>query len=74
MDLNNTQDYIVHLQPATISNHETSRYTNSNNNAAGFDFVKIGIIQPKLKISQPDDAYEQEADKVADQVMRMAGD
>ena len=30
-----------------------------------------GVIQPKLKIGQPGDVYEQEADRVADQVMRM---
>jgi hypothetical protein len=29
------------------------------------------LIQPKLTISQPNDKYEQEADRVADQVMRM---
>ena len=29
------------------------------------------IIQPKLIIGQPDDKYEQEADRVADEVMRM---
>src|SRR5215470_3784525 len=29
------------------------------------------MIQAKLQISQPDDAYEQEADRVAEQVMRM---
>ena len=28
-------------------------------------------VQPKLKIGQPNDKYEQEADRVADQVMRM---
>ncbi len=28
-------------------------------------------IQAKLKIGAPDDKYEQEADRVADQVMRM---
>jgi hypothetical protein len=32
------------------------------------DFPKI---QPKLKISAPNDKYEQEADRIADQVMRM---
>ena len=31
------------------------------------------FLQPKLAISQPSDPYEQEADRVADQVMRMAG-
>lgn len=29
-------------------------------------------IQAKLKIGQPDDRYEQEADRIADQVMRMS--
>ena len=32
-----------------------------------------GAIQPKLKIGAPDDAYEREADRVADRVMSMAG-
>ncbi|NJP09667.1 MAG: DUF4157 domain-containing protein [Leptolyngbyaceae cyanobacterium RU_5_1] len=31
----------------------------------------IPKIQPKLKIGQPNDKYEQEADRVADQIMRM---
>jgi hypothetical protein len=32
----------------------------------------IGLpVQAKLKIGQPNDKYEQEADRVADQVMRM---
>ena len=31
----------------------------------------LGVIQPKLTISQPNDKYEQEADRMADQVMRM---
>src|SRR5262245_50422552 len=29
-------------------------------------------VQPKLTVGQPDDEYEREADRVADQVMRMA--
>lgn len=33
--------------------------------------VNKNSIQPKLKIGQPNDSYEQEADRVADQVMRM---
>ncbi len=31
----------------------------------------VSLIQPKLEISQPNDKYEQEADRVADEVMRM---
>ena len=37
-------------------------------NAKEFDFARIGILQPKLKVSQPGDEYEQEADRVAEQV------
>ena len=37
----------------------------------GFDFAKIGI-QPKSRVSQPGDEFEQDADRVAEQVMRMS--
>ncbi len=30
-----------------------------------------GVIQAKIEIGQPNDIYEQEADRIADQVMRM---
>ena len=33
--------------------------------------IKSGALQAKLRIGQPDDIYEQEADRVADKVMRM---
>ncbi len=33
--------------------------------------MKSGAIQAKFKIGQPGDKYEQEADRVAEQVMRM---
>jgi hypothetical protein len=33
--------------------------------------LHLGMIRAKLKINPPDDKYEQEADRVADQVMRM---
>ena len=34
--------------------------------------LRSPAIQPKLTISEPGDEYEREADRVADQVMRMA--
>jgi len=44
----------------------------------GHDFSRVrvhstgpGMIQAKLKINEPGDIYEQEADRVADAVMRM---
>jgi hypothetical protein len=67
---NGSSDYFIHLQ-RTIGNQAVQRLVPSDDKTKGFDFAKIGILQPKLKISQPGDAYEQEADKVADQVMRM---
>ena len=33
--------------------------------------LQTRLIQARLTIGQPDDKYEQEADRVADQVMRM---
>ena len=35
------------------------------------DGAKPEMIQAKLKVSQPGDKYEQEADRIADQVMRI---
>src|SRR5438094_7721606 len=46
----------------------------------GWDFTRVPArvgplpgIHPKLRISAPGDAYEQEADRVSEQVMRMPG-
>jgi hypothetical protein len=58
-----------HLQK-TIDNQTVQNLMRSNN-ARGFNFAKIGI-QPKLEISQPGDAYEQEADRIAEEVMTMS--
>ena len=54
-----SQDFIIHLQ-RSIGNQGLQRLMLSN--------VKNDAI--KLKVSQPGDVYEQEADRVADQVMR----
>ena len=51
-------DRILFLQ-RTIGNHAVQR------------LIKSGTLQAKLKIGQPGDEYEQEADRVADAVMRM---
>lgn len=40
-------------------------------NSATSRLLKSGGLQPKLTISEPGDMYEREADRVADQVMRM---
>ena len=51
-------DRILHLQ-RTIGNQAVQR------------LFKSGLIQAKLRIGQPHDIYEQEADKMAEAVMRM---
>ena len=61
------QDSIIHLQQM-IGNQAVQRLMRSN---ARNDVKKTGI-QTKLKVSQPGDVYEQEADRVADEVMRMS--
>ena len=40
-------------------------------NQAVQSFIKSGALQAKLKVGQPNDIYEQEADRVVEQVMRM---
>ena len=72
-DINNLKakdspNTILYLQRA-IGNQAVQKLINSDK--VGFDFAKTGIIQPKLRVSQPKDVFEQEADKVAEQVMRM---
>ena len=47
------------------TNHKSSRSPKNS------FFSKVGLIQPKLTIGSPNDKYEQEADHVADQVMKM---
>ena len=49
---------VLHLQ-RTIGNQAVQR------------MVRSGALQAKLRIGQPGDVYEQEADRVADAVMRM---
>lgn len=51
----------------TTENKTTQTTSAVNKNAPG----KIPFFQPKLSINEPGDEYEQEADHMADQVMRM---
>jgi len=55
---NSPADRIMFLQ-RTIGNQAVER------------LIKSGALQAKLRIGQPGDVYEQEADRVADAVMRM---
>lgn len=50
-----------------IKPYRESNFTRKNSSP----FFSSGIIQPKLTINQPNDIYKQEADAVAEKVMRM---
>ena len=56
--INSPVDYILYLQ-RTIGNQAVQK------------LFKFGAIQSKPRINQPGDTYEQEADRKADEVMRM---
>jgi len=56
--VNSPIDYVLQFQK-TIGNQAVQR------------LFKSGFIQARLKIGQPNDIYEQEADRAADHVMRM---
>lgn len=51
-------------------NKENSSFF-SNDKSKETSFFSPAFIQPKLKIGAPDDPYEREADRVANQVMKM---
>jgi hypothetical protein len=56
--VNSPVDRILFLQ-RTVGNQALQR------------MMKFGALQAKLRIGLPNDKYEQEADRVADQIMRM---
>ncbi|MCE8425218.1 MAG: DUF4157 domain-containing protein [Candidatus Methanoperedens sp.] len=56
--MNSPVDRILFLQ-RTIGNQAVGK------------LIKSGALQAKLRVGQPNDIYEQEADRVAEQVMRM---
>jgi hypothetical protein len=43
----------------------------THGNRSVLQLLRSGVLQPKLTVSQPGDHYEQEADRVADQIVQM---
>ena len=60
------------LQPKISLSGQILRLQRTIGNRAVERLIKSGTLQAKLKIGKPNDIYEQEADKVADQVMKMS--
>ncbi len=64
-DTQSSQSIFTPVTPSSIPTNQPTQAP-----PLGHDFSRISI-QPKLTVSQPDDPYEREADRVADEVMRM---
>lgn len=61
----------VSASPASVPAHPVLGLQRTIGNRAVNRLLESGQLQAKLIVSQPHDPYEQEADRVADQVMRM---
>lgn len=62
------------VQPAKPNRSASAHRSSSNpkmGNQAAQRFLRAGVIQAKLTVNQPGDRFEQEADRVAEEVMRM---
>jgi hypothetical protein len=66
----NTQTYVTTTPDISPFSQIVTLQKTIGNQAVQWFFAS-GAIQAKLKIGQPNDKYEQEADRVADQVMSM---
>ena len=62
---------VIGKQPFGLNHNAVNSAVNCQSNKGSFLSNPYGL-QAKLKIGQPNDKYEQEADKVADQIMRMS--
>jgi Domain of unknown function (DUF4157) len=67
---NNNNDNHDHSSPNS-SKRTMVRSTNASDNTFSSAREITNSLQPKLKVSQPGDIYEQEADRVADQITMM---
>src|SRR4029450_3223282 len=59
------------LSPMGDPGHPLLQLQQTMGNQAVLRLMRSGRLQAKLNVSQPGDMYEREADRVADQVMRM---
>lgn len=53
------------------TDHPVLHLQRSHGNQAVQRLVRSGVIQPKLRVNDPGDRHEQEADRIADQVVAM---
>jgi hypothetical protein len=68
-----SHDMFAHCKPANQDNkvsHDLAIH--SAGNLASQRLLRSSMLRPKLAVTEPGDAYEQEADRIADHVMQMA--
>ena len=63
----------VHYRKSSDKDHNTNFDAPSQpaGNLAAQRLLRSGAIQPKLAINQPGDVHEQEADRIAEEILRM---
>jgi hypothetical protein len=66
-----TKSIFSPLQQIAIGSKDIQSHIQSDDAHFNISNISINNIQAKLKVSQPDDAYEQEADRVAERVMNL---
>ncbi|MDH5480826.1 MAG: hypothetical protein OEX11_08725, partial [Nitrosomonas sp.] len=66
-----TQTAQKKIKPPVMSTKNVHTQLSKGQSADVRSILHGSKIQPKLRIGQPNDKYEQEADRVADKVMRM---
>ena len=71
LDLRDKQNNIRQTNPVSSQKIPILSTQGVIGNHGVLQYVGRGIIQPKLIINSPNDRYEQEADRVADEVIRM---
>ena len=59
------------IQPPASRARRPASAPLSGGHCTGSALLRRDLIQAKLTVSQPDDRFEKEADRVADQVLRM---
>lgn len=71
-DVQSASTQITHSQlkpsiPKKVA--DSNQSSPANNTSTSFNFADINVVQPKLTIGEPNDPYEQEADRVASEVV-----
>ncbi len=63
----------VHYRKPSEKDHKSffDAFSQPAGNLATQRLLRSGVIQPKLAISQPGDVHEQDADRIADHIIRM---